>query len=51
MSLTCPKCCTVLNMKYFDGGYWVASKDPVWTCSSCNTFYRAKELKKSLCSV
>jgi hypothetical protein len=49
MSFACPKCGSDLQMKYFDGGYWLASRDPVWTCGPCNTFYRAKEIKKSLC--
>lgn len=48
MSFACPKCGSTLQMKYFDGGYWVASKDPVWTCSPCNTFYLTKELKKRM---
>ena len=48
MSFNCPRCGGMLDMKYFDGGYWVASKEPVWTCSPCNIFYRTKELKKSV---
>lgn len=46
----CPKCGNELNKKYFDGGYWMASRDPVWTCGQCNIFYRTKELKKVMCS-
>ena len=47
----CPKCGNELDEKYFDGGYWMASRDPVWTCSPCNMFYRTKELKKVTCRV
>lgn len=45
----CPRCGNELEKKYFDGGYWMASRDPVWICSPCNTFYRTKELKKVMC--
>lgn len=47
--LACPRCGNELDKKYFDGGYWMASRDPVWTCGPCNTFYRTKELKKVMC--
>jgi hypothetical protein len=47
----CPKCGNALDKKYFDADYWLASRDPVWTCRECNNFYRAKELKKNLCYV
>jgi hypothetical protein len=48
---SCPKCGNALDKKYFDGDYWLASREPVWTCGACNNFYRAKELKKNLCCV
>jgi len=49
MSFAYPKCGGELNEKYFDGGYWLAGREPVWTCGPCNVFYRTKELNKVLC--
>jgi hypothetical protein len=48
---SCPKCGNALDKKYFDDGYWLASREPSWSCGTCNNFFRAKELKKNLCCV
>ncbi|WP_337862485.1 hypothetical protein [Nitrososphaera sp.] len=45
---SCPRCGNALAKKYFDCEYWTASRDPVWTCGTCNLFYSPKEIKKSL---
>ncbi|MEP0825180.1 MAG: hypothetical protein HRF40_06820 [Nitrososphaera sp.] len=44
----CPQCGNMMAKKHFDSQYWIADKNPVWTCSSCNIYYRLKELKKRL---
>jgi predicted RNA-binding Zn-ribbon protein involved in translation (DUF1610 family) len=51
MSFACPKCSNEMVEKHWHAEYWMADKNPVWVCSSCNTYYRLKELKKKiLCS-